>query len=102
MRHIFNFAIMTLSFAAMCGCTNVGSKTTTTANEEKETLPRIYKEFGDAFRRLDSWSAYMITSYEDAQRYFGRKADKNRKIYNGMIRTYFYQFSGPRPPRQKK
>ena len=70
--------------------------------EEKETLPRIYKEFGDAFRKLDSWSAYMITSYDDAERYFGRKADKNRKIYNGMIRTYFYQFSGPKPPRQKK
>ena len=42
MRHIFNFAIMTLSFAAMCGCTNAGSKTTTTANEEKETLPKVY------------------------------------------------------------
>ena len=70
--------------------------------EEKETLPRIYREFGEAFRRLDSWSAYMITSYEDAQRYFGKKADKNRKIYNGMIRTYFYQYPGPRPPRQKR
>ncbi|MDM8210445.1 THUMP domain-containing class I SAM-dependent RNA methyltransferase [Mediterraneibacter glycyrrhizinilyticus] len=70
--------------------------------EEKETLPRIYKEFGDAFRKLDSWSAYMITSYDDAERYFGKKSDKNRKIYNGMIRTYFYQFSGPKPPRQKK
>lgn len=34
----------------------------------------------------------MITSYEDAERYIGRKADKNRKIYNGMIKTYFYQF----------
>ena len=33
----------------------------------------------------------MITSYEDAERYFGRKADKNRKIYNGMLKTYFYQ-----------
>ena len=70
--------------------------------EEKETLSRIYKEFGDAFRKLDSWSAYMITSYDDAERYFGKKSDKNRKIYNGMIRTYFYQFSGPKPPRQKK
>lgn len=70
--------------------------------EEKETLPRIYKEFGDAFRKLDSWSAYMITSYDDAERYFGKRSDKNRKIYNGMIRTYFYQFSGPKPPRQKK
>ena len=66
--------------------------------EEKSALPQIYREFGEAFRRLDSWSAYMITSYEDAERYFGRKADKNRKIYNGMIRTYFYQFRGPKPP----
>ena len=70
--------------------------------EEKENLPRLYREFGESFRRLDSWSAYMITSYEDAERYFGRKADRNRKIYNGMLKTYFYQFSGPRPPRQKK
>lgn len=70
--------------------------------EEKSSLPRIYRDFGEAFRRLDSWSAYMITSYDDAERYFGRKAEKNRKIYNGMIRTYFYQFPGPKPPRQKK
>ena len=70
--------------------------------EEKEALPRLYREFGESFRRLDSWSAYMITSYEEAERYFGRKADKNRKIYNGMLKTYFYQLSGPRPPRQKK
>ena len=69
--------------------------------EERENLPRLYREFGESFRRLDSWSAYMITSYEDAERYFGRKADRNRKIYNGMLKTYFYQFSGPRPPRQK-
>lgn len=70
--------------------------------EEKSALPQIYREFGEAFRGLDSWSAYMITSYEDAERWFGRRADKNRKIYNGMIRTYFYQFQGPKPPRQKK
>ncbi len=70
--------------------------------EEKSALPRIYREFGEAFRGLDSWSAYMITSYEDAERYFGRRADKNRKIYNGMIRTYFYQFRGPKPPGRKR
>ena len=49
---------------------------------------------------MDSWFAYMITSYEDTERYFGRKADKNRKIYNGMLKTYFYQFIGPRPPKR--
>ena len=42
----------------------------------------------------------MITSYEEAERYFGRKADKNRKIYNGMLKTYFYQFLGPKPPKK--
>ena len=68
--------------------------------EDKETLPAIYSEFGSAYKNLDDWSAYMITSYEDAEKYFGRPADKNRKIYNGMIRTYFYQFLGPKPPRR--
>ncbi|RGO25702.1 class I SAM-dependent RNA methyltransferase [Dorea sp. OM02-2LB] len=69
---------------------------------EKETLPALYREFGESFKKLDSWSAYMITSYEDAERYFGRKADKNRKIYNGMIKTYYYQFLGPKPPRKHR
>ena len=68
--------------------------------EDKETLPAIYSAFGKQFAKLDSWSAYMITSYEDAVKYFGRKADKNRKIYNGMLKTYFYQFLGPKPPRR--
>lgn len=70
--------------------------------EEKRDLPALYREFGESFQRLDSWSAYMITSYEEAERYFGRKADRNRKIYNGMLKTYFYQFQGPKPPKRNK
>lgn len=69
--------------------------------EDRETLPGLYREIGEALGRLDSWSAYLITAYEDAQKYIGRKADKNRKIYNGMIKAYFYQFLGPKPPRPK-
>ncbi len=69
--------------------------------EEKENLPALYREIGERFRALDSWSAYIITAYEDAEKYIGRKADKNRKIYNGMMKTYFYQFLGPRPPARK-
>jgi len=65
--------------------------------EEKKNLPELYKTIGERFAALDSWSAYMITSYEDAEKYIGRKADKNRKIYNGMMKTYFYQFLGPKP-----
>lgn len=70
--------------------------------EEKANLPGLYREIGESFRRLDSWSEYVITSYGEAEKYIGRKADKNRKIYNGMIKTYFYQFLGPKPPGQKK
>lgn len=70
--------------------------------EDKKDLPELYRAFGESFRELDAWSAYMITSYEDAEKYFGRKADKNRKIYNGMLKTYFYQFQGPKPPRRTR
>ncbi len=70
--------------------------------EEKEALPELYTQIGEAIRRLDSWSAYMITSYADTERYIGRKADKNRKIYNGMLKTYFYQFLGPKPPKRNR
>ena len=70
--------------------------------EEKANLPQLYREIGEAFQRLDCWSEYVITAYEDAEKYIGKKADKNRKIYNGMMKTYFYQFLGPRPPRPKE
>ena len=70
--------------------------------EEKKNLPELYRQFGEQFAALDSWSAYVITAYEDAEKYMGRKADKNRKIYNGMMKTYFYQFLGPKPPRRRQ
>lgn len=70
--------------------------------EEKEALPGLYSEIGEALQRLDSWSAYLITGYQDAERFIGRKADKNRKIYNGMLKTYFYQFLGPKPPKRPR
>lgn len=69
--------------------------------EEKKNLPELYRQIGERFRALDSWSMYLITSYENTEKYIGRKADKNRKIYNGMMKTYFYQFLGPKPPRRK-
>ena len=70
--------------------------------EEKEDLPALYRDMGKAFAGLDGWSEYVITAYEDAERYIGKKAVKNRKIYNGMMKTYFYMFPGPKPPRRKK
>ncbi|MBR6404147.1 MAG: class I SAM-dependent RNA methyltransferase [Eubacterium sp.] len=65
--------------------------------EEKKALPELYRTIGERYRSLDKWSMFLITSYEDAERYIGRKADRNRKIYNGMIRSYYYQFMGAKP-----
>lgn len=70
--------------------------------EDRKDLPGLYAKLGARLRAMDTWSYYIITSYEDAERYIGRKADRNRKLYNGMIKTYFYQFQGPKPPAQNK
>ena len=68
--------------------------------EEKEALPALYRTIGERYKMLDSWSMYLISAYEQAEQDIGRKADKNRKIYNGMMKTYYYQFMGPRPPKR--
>lgn len=67
--------------------------------DEPDGMPQLYKEIGEVYRNLDSWSMYLITAYENAEKYIGRKADKNRKIYNGMMKTYFYQYLGAKPPK---
>lgn len=70
--------------------------------QDKEELPALYRLIGERYRALDSWSMYLITAYEKAEQDIGGKADKNRKIYNGMMKTYYYQFLGPRPPKAGK
>ena len=65
--------------------------------QEKAEMPALYRMIGERFRALDSWSMYLITAYENAEQDIGRKADRNRKVYNGMMKTYFYQFLGPKP-----
>lgn len=69
---------------------------------DKENMAALYQTIGERYKALDSWSMYLITSYEQAERDIGRKADKNRKIYNGMLKTYYYQFLGPKPPKRNK
>ena len=69
---------------------------------DKEEMPALYRTIGERFRLLDTWSMYLISAYEGAERDIGRKADRNRKIYNGMMKAYYYQFLGPKPPRAKQ
>ena len=70
--------------------------------EEKKDMPKLYETIGKTFNKLGTWSYYIITGYEDAEKYIGRKADKNRKIYNGMLKSYLYEFMGPKPPKTPK
>ncbi|HAZ05683.1 MAG TPA: RNA methyltransferase, partial [Acetobacterium sp.] len=68
--------------------------------EEKE-IQRLYRDMGKVFHSLDSWSYFIITGYEKFEKYFGEVATKNRKLYNGDIKTYYYQYYGPLPPRKR-
>ena len=70
--------------------------------EDKEPVAALYRVLGERFRLLDDWSLFLITSYEDAQQAIGRKADKNRKLYNGMMKTYYYQFLGAKPGKRNR
>ncbi len=67
--------------------------------DEQGDLEALYGEIGDVYSRLDSWSMYLLTAYKNAEKAIGRKADKNRKVYNGMLKAYYYQYLGPAPHR---
>jgi putative N6-adenine-specific DNA methylase len=69
---------------------------------DKPEVERMYKEMGKAFEKLPSWSVYMLTSHPEFEKLYGKKATKKRKLFNGFIRTDYYQFWGPRPPRVKE
>ena len=69
---------------------------------EKEALPELYRTLGERFSALRDWSMYVISSYEHCEADIGRKADRNRKIYNGMLKTYFYSFLGPKPKKTEE
>lgn len=68
---------------------------------ELKEAEKLYKEMNQAFKKLDTWSFYVITSHPRFEELFGRRADKKRKLYNGRIQCNFYQFFGPKPPREK-
>lgn len=69
--------------------------------EEKAALTGLYGILGERYRLLNDWSMFMITSYDKAEEALKLKADKNRKIYNGMLKTYYYSFMGKKPEKRK-
>ncbi|WP_078432827.1 THUMP domain-containing class I SAM-dependent RNA methyltransferase [Metabacillus halosaccharovorans] len=69
---------------------------------EKREVEHMYKEMGQAFSKLDTWSIYMLTSHEGFEQFYGKPATKKRKLFNGFIKTDYYQYwSNIRPPRNK-
>ena len=68
---------------------------------EKAAVQKMYREMGQAFADLDTWSIYMLTSDEEFETLYGKKAVKKRKLFNGFIKTDYYQYWGKRPPREK-
>ncbi len=66
---------------------------------DKTQVHKLYQSVGEAFKALEDWSYYIITSYENFEEAFGKKAAKKRKLYNGMLKTVYYSYPGPKPPR---
>lgn len=65
----------------------------------KEDVDELNRELGELARSLKTWSYYIITANENFEKNFGKKADRNRKLYNGRLKTYYYQYYGPKPRR---
>lgn len=65
----------------------------------KEDVDELNRELGELARSLKTWSYYIITANENFEKNFGKKADRNRKLYNDRLKTYYYQYYGPKPRR---
>lgn len=70
--------------------------------EEQAAVEKLYKSMGKVFANYPRWSKYIITSYEQFEKAYGTQATKNRKLYNGRIKTYFYQYFGEKPAKPKQ
>ncbi len=68
---------------------------------EKGAVQKMYHEMGQAFADLETWSVYILTSDEEFETHYGKKTTKKRKLFNGFIKTDYYQYWGKRPPREK-
>ncbi len=64
-------------------------------------VERLYTDMGKLFNSNKTWSTYFITSHEGFEKLYGRKADKKRKLFNGNVKTDYYQYFGPRPNKEK-
>lgn len=69
---------------------------------DQAAVEKMYTEMGKVFGQYETWSVYMLTSHEGFERFYGKPATKKRKLFNGFIKTDFYQYWGKRPPRKEQ
>lgn len=62
---------------------------------------KLYGSLNKSFGKLDKWSYYILTSHDEFEKEFGRRADRRRKIYNGMLKCWLYQYYGNKPSKKK-
>lgn len=67
---------------------------------DKEVLEKMICDMGHMMSQYPSWSVYMLSSMENFEALYGKKATKKRKLFNGFIKTDYYQFWGKRTPKQ--
>lgn len=60
-------------------------------------VEKLYEDMGSVFSKLENWSYFIITAHEGFEKHFGKKSDKNRKLYNGKLKCYYYQYFGEEP-----
>lgn len=68
---------------------------------ELEEVQELTRVMSNRFEMLDTWSKYVFTAFEDFEKFYNKKSTKNRKLYNGKLKCYYYQYWGPKPPRKK-
>ncbi|EZP76913.1 rRNA (guanine-N(2)-)-methyltransferase [Parageobacillus genomosp. 1] len=68
---------------------------------ERREVEAMYRDMGKTFSALDTWSIYILTAHQEFEKHYGKKATKRRKLFNGFIETHYYQYWGPRPPKEK-
>ena len=67
---------------------------------EQQSAQRLYAALGRHLKYADGWKKYIITSEPEFEHYFGKRADKKRKLYNGMIKCDYYMYLGNQKPRK--
>jgi len=67
---------------------------------EAKQVENLYKDMGEVFEKLKDWSYFVITAHPEFQKHFGKDATKNRKLYNGRLKCYYYQYLGPKPEKK--